>query len=522
MGRWVDRRNAMLGNPPQVRAELSPVVGQTSYHGATQRRRYRFWTPSGADINSIITAEGATLRRRSRDLVRNNDWAATIVEQHVSNMIGLGIRPYWGEISSSEVRRNLRNTWKRWVEDADPGGRCDFYGLEALVERTAFVDGECFARIRMRRPDDDMTVPMQIQVLSPDHVPLDKNEQLSNGRVIRNGIEFDRIGRRAAYYFYRYHPGDMLARDSLQREELVRVPADQVLHVFYPLQPNQVRGLSAISVALLRLHNIDKYDHAELVRKVIASSMTGFIQQESGYEPTEDSETSTGQRGNSQVESVDEPLTAGTLIPLEPGQDIRFPELPTAGDYDRFMPAQLRAAAASTGQMYEHATGDLSKVNYSSARVGMIALLRRVQSRQAKGPVFQFCKPVLRRWLEQAALSGAVQMPGYSRNRQPYEDAIWVPHGFDWVDPERQVRAATQMVRSGFSSHSRVVLGLGIDPDEEAEQMAEDLTRMDELGISSDADPRRSWKGGATTSQGGGAAEQGDASGGEEDDEEAA
>jgi capsid protein len=75
-------------------------------------------------------------------------------------------------------------------------------------------------------------VPLQLQMLSSEHLPLGKCETLPNGHEIIFGIELDRIGRRVAYHFHRTHPGDV--RQS-GHGELVRVPAEQVCHVFHPI-----------------------------------------------------------------------------------------------------------------------------------------------------------------------------------------------------------------------------------------------------------------------------------------------
>jgi hypothetical protein len=46
--------------------------------------------------------------------------------------------------------------------------------------------------------------------------------------------------RRVAYHFHRTHPGDVRQRGQ---RELVRVPAEQVLHVFHPIAEGQIRGV---------------------------------------------------------------------------------------------------------------------------------------------------------------------------------------------------------------------------------------------------------------------------------------
>ena len=137
--------------------------------------------------------------------------------------------------------------------------------------------GEAFIRIRLRRPEDNLTVPLQLQVLEPEHVPITYNTVSNNGNAIRCGIEFDSLGRRVAYWMYRSHPNDaMLAPMSGADERLLmRVPASEVVHLFRPLRPGQIRGEPWLARALVKLHELDQYDDAELVRKKIAVDSMG-------------------------------------------------------------------------------------------------------------------------------------------------------------------------------------------------------------------------------------------------------
>jgi capsid protein len=57
----------------------------------------------------------------------------------------------------------------------------------------------------------------------------------------------------------------------------VRVPANDVLHIYKPLRPGQIRGEPWLSNILLKLYELDQYDDAELVRKKTAAMFAGFI-----------------------------------------------------------------------------------------------------------------------------------------------------------------------------------------------------------------------------------------------------
>ncbi|WP_163070242.1 phage portal protein, partial [Acinetobacter nosocomialis] len=70
--------------------------------------------------------------------------------------------------------------------------------------------GECLVRRRKRFSSDGLPVPMQLQVLEADF--LDEARSGKNGKnEIIQGVEFDPVGRRVAYWLFDEHPGSALA-----------------------------------------------------------------------------------------------------------------------------------------------------------------------------------------------------------------------------------------------------------------------------------------------------------------------
>ena len=73
-------------------------------------------------------------------------------------------------------------------------------------------------------------------------------------------------------------------------------------------------------------------------------------------------------------------LEPGTLQILEPGEDIKFSDpADVGGSYSEFLRTQFRAVAAAIGITYEQLTGDLTGVNYSSIRAGLLEFRRRCE-----------------------------------------------------------------------------------------------------------------------------------------------
>ncbi|MCA3253519.1 MAG: phage portal protein, partial [Rubrivivax sp.] len=301
------------------------------------------------------------------------------------------------------------------------------------------------------------------------------------------GIEFDRLGRRVAYHLYRSHPGDgaLAPMSGTGGMETVRIPASEVVHLFRPLRPGQIRGEPWLARALAKLNELDQYDDAELVRKKTAAMFAGFVTR---LAPEDNlmGETSSDEQGVSLAG-----LEPGTLQLLEPGEDIKFSAPADVGSsYAEFMRQQFRAVAAAMGITYEMLTGDLTQVNYSSIRAGLLEFRRRCEALQHGVIVHQLCRPIWQAWMEQAAIEGTLTLPAFSRRRREYLAAKWIPQGWQWVDPKKEFDAMQTAIRAGLLSRSQAISAFGYDAEDIDREIATDNQRADELGLVFDSDPR--------------------------------
>jgi lambda family phage portal protein len=347
--------------------------------------------------------------------------------------------------------------------------------------------GEALVRLRWRRPDDGLPVALQVQVLEAEHLPLAMNRELANGNVIRAGIEFDRLGRRIAYHLYRAHPNDgsLAPMSGAGGIDTVRVDASEVIHLFRSLRPGQIRGEPWLARALVKLNELDQYDDAELVRKKTAAMFAGFITRLA----PEDNLMGEGLSDANGVALAG--LEPGTLQILDPGEDIKFSAPADVGSsYAEFMRQQFRAVAAAMGITYEMLTGDLTQVNYSSIRAGLLEFRRRCEAIQHGVIVHQLCRPIWRAWMDQATLEGALALPGYARRRREYQAAKWIPQGWQWVDPQKEVNALKLAIRAGLMSRSEAISAYGYDAEDVDREIAADNARSDALGLVFDSDPR--------------------------------
>jgi lambda family phage portal protein len=168
----------------------------------------------------------------------------------------------------------------------------------------------------------------------------------------------------------------------------------EIIHLFRPLRPGQIRGEPWLARALVKLNELDQYDDAELVRKKTAAMFAGFITRLS----PEDNLMGEGSADANGVALAG--LEPGTLQILEPGEDVKFSQPADVGaSYAEFLRMQFRAVAAAMGITYEQLTGDLTQVNYSSIRAGPAGVSPSLRAIQHGVIVHQLCRPIWQSWM---------------------------------------------------------------------------------------------------------------------------
>ena len=445
--------------------------------GAMAKRRLRGWNPPLENINALVASGGPRLLARARELVVTNGYAANACEAFAANLVGDGIKPS-SLIDDAALRDQVQKLWLAWTDEADADGLTDFYGLQAMVAREMFVAGECFVRLRSRRAEDGLLVPFQLQLLQSEMLPFETTETAANGNRIRCGIEFDAIGRRVAYHFRRRHPGDSTDQ-RVAVPDTVRVLAEDVLHVYRPIDAGQIRGLPHVAPAMVRLFLLDQYDDAELDRKKTAAMFAGFITKTAPEDPM---------MGEGAVDldgAAIASLEPGTMQVLLPGEDVKFSSpADVGGGYEAFQYRTLLAVSASLGLPYHLVTGDVRQANYSSLRAELVEFRRRIGQLQHGVIVHQFCRPIWARWLEAAVLSGALVLPGNASATGLFRAVQWIPPRWDWVDPLKDIQAQVLAMEAGITSRRKVVEATGYDVEEVDRENAADARRAADLHLS--------------------------------------
>lgn len=463
------------------------------YESSAHTRRTYGWNTPATTANSSLLPSVGLQRDRARQAVRNDGYAKGSIDRLVTNLIGTGIKPL-SQAQEADFRVLVHAKFEQWTDESDADGVLDFYGQQSLVAREWLESGECFVRRRPRLLSDGLSVPLQLQIVETEQLPLSYNTILPNGNKIRAGVEFDQIGRRQAYWFFTERP-DI---DDFNTGVWKRVSADNIVHVFDPVRAGQIRGVPLLSPALIRFLSIDKLDDATITREYIGNLFAGFVKVDAGI-GQEGTDRLTGlptvNTGRDQRPTIT--MEPGTMQELGPGESVEFADPPTVGqNYGEFIKQQLRGACAATGVPYEVVTGDLTGLNDRVMRVLLNEFRRRVMAWQHQVMVFQYCRVVLAWWFDAAFLSGALPIPAaYAANPAPWRATKWMPQGWPYINPVQDIEASRDAVRDGFSSRSAEVSTQGEDAEIIDQQNATDNARADTLKLKYDSDGRNAVNG---------------------------
>jgi lambda family phage portal protein len=481
---WIDRAIATVA-PGVARRRLQErhafEMLARAYDGAAVGRRTDGWRTSASSADVEITSGASRLRDRMRDLVRNNPHAAKAVAVLVNNIVGSGIRPR-PTTGTDALDNRINELWNAWACHADADGLADVHGLTTLAVREMIEGGDVFLRRRIRRAEDGLPVPLQLQLLESDHLDEMKTAVLGDGGRIVRGIEYDAIGRRRAYWLFPDHPGEIglpLSRNLTP----MRIPADGIAHLF-ERQRVQSRGVPWGAPAMRALRDLDDWTNAELVRKKTEACLVGVVV---GADEADQGVAPSVVDANGKTIEQFEP---GLIAYARGSKDVKFNQPASTAGVSEWLRAQLHIIAAGFRVPYELLTGDLSQVNYSSLRGGLVEFRRMVDTLQWQLVIPCFCEPIWRWFTEAAWTAGLIP--------HPVVKVEWQPPRFDAVDPLKDAQADLLMLRSGTMTLAQAIARQGYDPATQLAEISKMNALLDGLKIVLDSDPRLMTKTGST------------------------
>jgi lambda family phage portal protein len=450
----------------------APHARSTVFAGATGSRLTLDWIAPILSPDQECRGNLRLLRARAREVARNNPIGRHYLNMLSANVIGPAgiryqslVRDSKGEIDRA-TNKKIETAWDEWCQQGNctVDGKLSFRALQDLSLRTEAMDGEAFVR-RVKGFDNKWGFALQtIDADQVDHLfsrpPGNKEAE------IRLGVEVNKWGKPLAYWVNPGHPSDF--GGSLLRD---RIDADQMLHLFDPYRMNQTRGITWFHAVMMALKILDGYVEAELVAARIGAAKMAVLE--------------CADSGNYEQPDPDHPLRMeaepGTFEALPPGYTLKEfkPDHPSNA-FEAFIKTNLRWISSGLGASYNALANDLTGVNYSSLRSGLLIERDRWKVIQ-KHVAESFMGPIFKDWLAMSLLTGALKLD--SMNPERYLVGKWIPRGWQWVDPYKETQAAILGIAAQLQTRDGVISDRGGNYEDVFEQLAEEDKTAAQFGI---------------------------------------
>ncbi len=428
-----------------------------AFKGGESNRLTTDWIAASPHADHDIKHSIEIVRSRARDLCQNNDYAKRFINLCLMNIVGADGFVFQSKVTDpngaydQQANLIIEKSWAEWSkpENCTVTGRLNFIEVQKLLISQAARDGEFFVHI-LRTPESKFG--FQLQILEPDDIDHNYNQDLNNGNFIRLGIEFNSYRKPVAYYFKKNNKENISFAQN-NTKDFERVEAKDVIHCYIQERARQSRGISWLHASMYRLKQLQGYEEAALVNARVGAAKMGFFTNEMGDEYLGDSADVNGN-----VQMTAEP---GSFEQLPPGMKFQSfePDFPQQ-QYSDYVKACLRGIASGLGVSYNLLANDLEGVSYSSIRSAILDERNNWMHLQSWF-IGGFLQPLFKNWLEMGLLRGAISLP--MAKFEKFDRAEFIGRRWQWVDPKSDIEAKLLELNAGFISATQVAAEMGRD-----------------------------------------------------------
>lgn len=196
------------------------------------------------------------LVRKSRYFEKNSELYNKLADVWEQYTVGTGLQ-FFPTSSDTNWNPIAALTWESWKPMADVSSRFGFDNLQGVISRATFIDGEVFLLLTR----DLSSNRPRFQLIEGNFCETPPQQQGREGKSIVDGVEVDPNGRPVGYWF------------QMDTNSFRYFDAWQVIHIFEPSRPGQVRGIPYIACAINTLHDMDDLALLEMRHaKVVAQN----------------------------------------------------------------------------------------------------------------------------------------------------------------------------------------------------------------------------------------------------------
>jgi lambda family phage portal protein len=356
----------------QSRLALNVVEqNKRGYEAATSGRRngslFRPATSGAQEVSKAVNK----LANAARELCRNNPLANRIPSIWANNAIGREVSLEAYNVDAKKQTENFNKDWDDWAEstDCDFEGHLNLGGLQWLWAHTIVESGGVFVR-RHINSSKNLKFPLQLQTIEQDLLDRTKSGDDQNGSVTIDGIKYSAQGQIIGYWFFTEVTNTKLGKPPTSKFH----KAANITHIFRKKRAGQHLGVTWLHSNTNTLENYETYKDAKLMQLQIAACFAVLFE-----EAEKATTTNEGTDGSRTMPDTIEPamieyIKSGTIP-----HTITPPKADNATDFDTGL---KRDIAVGSGLTYEQLSGDYSKVNFASGRMGKNEFYQELDSVQ--------------------------------------------------------------------------------------------------------------------------------------------
>jgi lambda family phage portal protein len=459
----------------------------------------------------------------------SNPTVATLIETFATYAVGCGLtlssRPNADALGiSPEAARTLAHQietgWAAWAGnpvECDATGRFTTNQLATIAFRSYLATGESVFLLDWRK-NVGATTRTKINLIDSRQLDLSITRVAiggpNSGRIMQ-GVQFSEQGELEGYWIRPFVIGNfssapqpifVRARTSWGRQKAV--------HLFDPLMPNQIRGISPLAAALTSAQSKRTLQEfglaAALAQAMFAVTVESDMPRDVAMKglATDDFigaannlDAMSGEQGASRTGGYDAWLQQhsefyGKMpISLDPAKInhllrgekmVMHQSKHPNSTYDAADKSLAREAAKASGGSYEDVSGDYSQTSFSAARLAG-ELPWRINKRRRAAIVDPFYRAAFMAWMEESCETGRIQLPKgapeFWQAKDAYTNAVWRGEGKPVADPLKAAQADILEIENGLSTLEAALGVRGYDLEEVIAQRKAERDQLVAAGL---------------------------------------
>lgn len=489
---WNTRRQLEKALEQRSRSAMrSSGFASQGFAGASIDRLTASLQQWSGSVNADLDRSLVILRSRARALGANSEFGRRFLSMVALNVIGpkgptLQVRAKkTGSVDLDKAANDaIEIHWKRWCRSAEISGKMNMAMMLRVGVKSAARDGESLIRVVRNK---NLPYGMGLQLLEADRLDESINMRLQNGNMIRMGVEIDSTLRPLAYHLRVTHPGDTFYQGPSHIE---RVPAGEIYHAFLPERAEQVRGYTWFHAVLLRAARIHGYEEAALVAALVGASKNGVF--------VRDGDQAGPPLGNQLADGKDS-VTGAPQMNAEPGEFFDLTGMPGTHleswnpdyphqNFESFLKQCMRGFASGLDVATHNLSGDMTDVNYSSARIAELAE-RDMWMMLQEWFFTTVLDKIYKDWLASALIRGDITFETSGKALPASvltkfaEAARFQGRTWAWVDPLKEVGAKIEAINAKITSRTRVAAEDGEEFEDIVDEIAQETIYADSKNV---------------------------------------